>query len=591
MDPEGFTCNMDKPNGEYLTLLVKHIGLYSTRIVLLSVLLLSGIGLLLVNPQVVRFFIDTAQGGGLQSNLLQAALAFIGISILQRCLSLWSVYIAEGTGWLITNNLRSDLALHCLRLDMDFHKRKTPGELIDRIDGDLTSLSNFFSQFTVKLFGNALLVIGVLALLFRENFWLGVGLTVYVLITLNLLGLIQKRAAPIWVDARQAQAEQFGYLEERIGGAEDIRAAGAEEHTLNRLIHLMDDVNAKTRLAYMTGSVMKGATNLLSAAGLVFGLSLGIYLYAQGYATLGTAYLIVYYIDMLTAPIQNIREQAQDFQSAAASLGRVQELFTYRPKVDEPSSPAGLTAGAHAVCFDKVTFHYENEGDVIKEISFELGAGRTLGVLGRTGSGKTTLTRLLCRLYDPVDGAIRLDGVDIRQISLEELRGHVGMVTQDVQLFQGTVRDNLSFFQQNIDDLVIKQLLKDMQLWPWYEGLPHGMDSILSADGKELSAGQAQLLAFLRVFLKNPGVVVLDEASSRLDPATETLVERAIDRLFEGRTGIIIAHRLRSVQRADDLLILENGQVIEYGPRHSLTLDTKSRYSSLLKTGLEEALA
>jgi ABC-type multidrug transport system fused ATPase/permease subunit len=162
------------------------------------------------------------------------------------------------------------------------------------------------------------------------------------------------------------------------------------------------------------------------------------------------------------------------------------------------------------------------------------------------------------------------------------------MVTQDVQLFQASVRDNLSFFRKEIDDGEILRLLKDLQLWEWYEGLPRGLETPLAASGQGLSAGQAQLLAFLRVFLKDPGLVILDEASSRLDPATETLVEGAIDRLIAGRTGIIIAHHLRSVQRADDLLILENGRVVEYGPRLDLAADPASRFSHLLKTGLEQ---
>jgi ATP-binding cassette subfamily B protein len=181
-----------------------------------------------------------------------------------------------------------------------------------------------------------------------------------------------------------------------------------------------------------------------------------------------------------------------------------------------------------------------------------------------------------------------MGGRDIRQVGLEDLRSHVGMVTQDVQLFQASVRDNLTFFSQGTDDIQIQYLLRDLQLWEWYESLPKGLDSTLATSGQGLSAGQAQLLALLRVFLKNPGLVILDEASSRLDPATETLVERAIDRLFDARTGIIIAHRLRSVQRVDDLLILDNGQIVETGSRISLAADPASRFFHMLQPGLEE---
>jgi ATP-binding cassette subfamily B protein len=216
-----------------------------------------------------------------------------------------------------------------------------------------------------------------------------------------------------------------------------------------------------------------------------------------------------------------------------------------------------------------------------------------LGLLGRTGSGKTTLSRLLFRLYGPTSGAIRFGDVDIRDIALHDLREHIGMVTQDVQLFQATVRDNLTFFNRRIGNDQIERVLKELRLWDWVQSLPDGLNTPLASGGQGLSAGEAQLLAFTRVFLKNPGLVILDEASSRMDPVTENLLDQAVDRLFHAppRTGIIIAHRLQTVQRADDILILENGSVVEYGARERLAADPGSRFYSLLQTGLEEALA
>jgi ATP-binding cassette, subfamily B, bacterial len=582
---------MGTQNKKNLSFLVRYMKPHTARLSALTALLLGGIGLQLANPQVIRYFIDTAQSRAPQNSLLLAGLAFIGLSLVQRALTLWAVYTSEGLGWSATNALRKDLALHCLRLDMGFHKARTPGELIERIDGDVTALANFFSQFIVRLLGNAFLVVGILMLLFRENLGLGVGLTAYTILILYILGVIQRRAVPIWAAARQAQAEQFGYLEERIGGAEEIRAAGGEEYALYRLVLYMREVMLKSRLGFMAGSLMKNITGLLAAGGYAFGLGVGVFLYTQGRLSLGSAYLIVYYIDMLIFPLQNIREQVQDFQSASASLGRVQELFAIQPRVQAPAAPAKLPGGMLSVSFENVTFHYEGAVEVLKDVSFRLETGRILGVLGRTGSGKSTLTRLLFRLYDPSLGSIRLGGSDMRQVGLSELRARVGMVTQDVQLFQASLRDNVTFFQRGIDDVKIRRLLTDLQLGEWYRGLPHGLETSLAAGGQGLSAGQAQLLAFLRVFLKDPGLVILDEASSRLDPATETQIEAAMDRLFTGRTGIIIAHRLRSVLRVDDLLILENGRVVEYGRRIDLAANPESRFSHLLQTGLEEVFA
>ncbi len=590
---------------EYRALLARYLKPQAVRVAVMAVLLLAGIALKLINPQVIRYFLDTAQAGGSaggnQRSLYFAAFLFIAFAILQQGASIAVNYTSNNVGWSATNRLRADLALHCLRLDMPFHKQRTPGELIERIDGDVTALANFFSQFAIRLLGDGLLVLGILALLFRENAWVGLGMVAYTAVTLLVLSSIQKLAVSRWAADRQASAEMYGYLEERIGGAEEIRAAGAEAYAMRRLYSLMRVFLEKVRAAWVVNSLTYNLTNLIYVIGYAAGLALGVYLYTRGEASLGTAYLIVYYVGMLADPLQDLREQVQDYQQAAASIQRVQELFALRPQVADPDGePARLPSGALSVSFRGVVFRYQdgeserngqNGQHVLRDISFEIRPGRVLGILGRTGSGKSTLTRLLFRLYDPEQGAICLGGEDIRRVTLNDLRGRVGMVTQDVQLFQATVRENLAFFNKRINGRDIEDVLKALRLWEWVKSLPKGVDTLLAAGGQGLSAGEAQLLAFTRVFLKDPGLVILDEASSRLDPATETLMERAVDRLFAGRTGVVIAHRLKTVQRADDILILEEGQVVEYGPREALAADPGSRFAGLLRTGLEEVLA
>jgi ABC-type multidrug transport system fused ATPase/permease subunit len=237
-----------------------------------------------------------------------------------------------------------------------------------------------------------------------------------------------------------------------------------------------------------------------------------------------------------------------------------------------------------------------HQATVLPDITFTLDPGRVLGILGRTGSGKTTLTRLLFRLYDVDQGAILLNGVDVRHVTLADLRQYVGMVTQDVQLFAATVRDNLTLFrnygpaERHISDDHILAAIEMLGLGNWFRALPDGLDTLLTSGGQGLSAGEAQLLALTRVFLRDPKLIILDEASSRLDPATEQLLERAIDRLMHNRTGMIIAHRLSTVQRADDVLILENGRIAEWGQRAVLANDPRSRFYNLLQTGLAEVL-
>jgi ATP-binding cassette subfamily B protein len=582
------------------TLLVRYLRPQAPRVMLMAAFLLVGIAVKLANPQVLRYFLDTAQADGGGPSLLTAALLFIAFSILQQAMSLATHYTAKAVGWTATNALRADLALHLLRLDMSFHKSRTPGELIDRVDGDVTQLANFFSMFSVNILGDGLLVAGILGLLFAENAWVGLGMLVYTGLTLLALRTIQALSIPRWSAERQAGADLYGYIEERISGAEDIRAAGAEAYAMRRLYALMRTFTEKTRAALVVSSLTSNLTNLVYVIGYAAGLALGVYLYTHAQASLGTAYLITYYIGMLSDPLQSIRAQVQDLQQATANVQRVQELLDLRPQVSDPlHAPQTLPPGALSVQFETVSFTYddhliganpESNGSVLQQVSFFIQPGRVLGILGRTGSGKSTLTRLLFRLYDPSLGAIKLGGVDLRQVTLAQLRRRVGMVTQDVQLFQASVRENLTFFNPAIPPDRLESVLRALRLWEWAQSLPKGLDTPL-AGGQSLSAGEAQLLAFARVFLKDPGLVILDEASSRLDPSTEALMEQAVDRLFNGRTGVVIAHRLKTVQRADDILILENGAVVEYGPRQALANDPASRFYGLLQTGLEEALA
>ncbi len=581
------------------------------RVFMLAALLMSGIALQLLNPQVIRYFIDTTQQGGPQWALTAAAAAFLAITLLQRAVELAAVYVGENVGWTATNALRSDSARHLLRLDMSFHKQRTPGELIERVDGDVTALANFFSQFAIQLFGNGLLIVAVIALLFREDWRIGVGMLVYALLTLFVLGILQRRAVSRWAAERESSADLYGFLEERMNGTEDIRASGAEAHVLRRLYAIMDDLLRKTRVAQLITNISTVSTSSLYAVSYALGLAAGAYLYTTGAATIGTAYVIVFYIGMLAAPLDNVRNQFENLQQSTASVERVRELLSLRSRVAERAI-AALPDGPLSVAFEDVSFGYEDEAQPmtdddggarhfvgqnasplqLQHISFALQPGHVLGLLGRTGSGKTTLTRLLFRLYDPTSGMIKLDGYDLRDVALHDLRAHVGMVTQDVQIFGASVRDNLTFFNRRITRRAnLRMRSISLACASGSRGLPQGLDTLLAGGGQSMSAGEAQLLAFTRVFLKNPGLVILDEASSRLDPATEHLMEQAIGRLLKGRTGIIIAHRLRTVQRADSILVLDNGEIVEHGPREQLARDEHSRFYHLLQTGMEEVLA
>jgi len=550
------------------------------RAILLAALLFSSIGLQLVNPQIMRFFIDTAQSTGSLRTLSVAAPAFLGVAVATQVVGVAEGYVAGQLAWLATNALRVDLAAHLVRLDLSFHHTHTPGELIQRVDGDVAILANFLSRFVISVLGNALLLLGVLILLFHEDVRIGLALTTFVLVALAVLNRVRTIPGPYYHAAREANADLDGFLLERLSGTEDICANGTTPYVLRRLYEVLRRQLRTEVPAMLAGTGLGQTAILLFAVGNVIAFALGACLLRTGAITIGTIYLIFAYTQSLLGPVQQLTEQGRDLQGVGASLSRIGELSATQSAVQDGPG-AALPAGPLAVELDDASFAYTAGNTVLHHISFRLEPGRVLGVLGRTGSGKTTLTRLLFRFYDPTGGAIRLGGIDLRQPRLADLRTRIGLVTQDVQLFQATVRDNLTLFDQSVSDTRILDTLRDLGLWDWYQSQPEGLDTELADGGAALSAGEAQLVAFARVFLQDPGLIILDEATSRLDPATEQRIERALDSLLRGRTGIIVAHRLATVQRADEILILEDGHVREQGPRERLAVDPSSRFSEL----------
>ncbi len=404
---------------------------------------------------------------------------------------------------------------------------------------------------------------------------------------------LQVVAVPWWKEVRATSAVLYGALGEQFGGTEDIRANGGSRYMIRRFteilrIWLPQQVRGRMGFALLWGT---NIANYVFGSALVFWL--GSLLFGNGTLTLGSVYLIWYYVSMAREPMDEIRTQMEDFQKAGAGVSRVQELLDTKAVLTW-SGDRDLPAGPLAVRFESVEFSYDDEagdGPVLHDVSFSIEPGRVLGVLGRTGSGKTTLARLLTRLYDPQGGQVVVGGVALPTAERASLRHRIGMVTQDVQLFRATIRDNLTFFDPGFDDDRILEVIDTLGLMPWLATQPSGLDTPLESGGGGLSAGQAQLLALTRIFLRDPGLVIMDEASSRLDPATETMIERAVDRLLADRTALIIAHRLATVTRADDILIMEAGRVVERGPRVDLATDPESRLSRLLAAGIEEVLA
>jgi ATP-binding cassette, subfamily B, bacterial len=585
------------PLRPYLQLLAKYLRPQLGRAALLAGLILLGIALRVINPQIIRRFLDAAQRGAPIEQLWLAGAAFLGFALLVQTLSVISVYLSEVVGWNATNALRADLALHALRLDMTFHNDKTPGDMIERIDGDVMDLAVFFSQLVVRVAGNIVLLIAILIVLFFENWVIGVGYLVFCTIALVAMRTFSAAAEPFWKASRDAHSDLYGFLEERLGGTEDIRSSGAGAYVIKRLYAFGRVMATAEKNAGVRGVLVWMVFQCAHGMGYMLAFVAGYWLVTTQGISLGTAYLLVYYTDTLFEPLRHLTTELEHFQKSAASIVRLNELFSRQSKI-QPRAAAVVAPGVPLrLMFDGVTFGYADGDAVLRDVSFDLHPGKVMGVLGRTGSGKTTLARLIFRLYDVTAGRVCLaeDGqnaVDIRDMPLTILPERVGMVTQDVQIFRGTVRQNLTLFDAAIPDARVLEAIADLELGDWFARQTKGLDTELESGGKGMSAGEGQLLAFARVFLRNPGLVILDEASSRLDPLTERRIERAIDKLIgpgSGRTAVIIAHRLSTVQRADEILILERGGVVERGPRESLAADAHSRFSHLLRAQLAGA--
>ncbi len=424
---------------DYRNLLVKYLRPQGLRVLLLALFLLSSIGLQLANPQIMRSFLDTAQSGGALQSLLRLAVLFIAVALVQQVASVLAAYLSENVGWMATNTLRADLADHCLRLDMSFHNAHRPGEMIERVDGDVTALTDFFSQFVIQVLGNGVLLAGVLILLFGVDWRVGLALTVFAVITLVVLGRFRNFAVPHWRAERQARADLFGFLEERLAGTEDIRANGTEAYVMHQFYRLMRELMRRNLKAALMINIVLNTSFFLFALGTAATFAVGAWLFQQEVLSIGTVYVVFFYTNMMERPIRQITRQMENLQKAGAGLVRVQELFLTTTRIDDGGSADTLPPGSLAVEFRGVTFGYDDgpvrEGAkdlVLRDITFHLEPGTVLGLLGRTGSGKTTLSRLLFRLYDPNDGAICLgtgQRTDVRQLSLPDLRQRVGMVT------------------------------------------------------------------------------------------------------------------------------------------------------------------
>ncbi len=554
---------------------------WRSALVLLGVVL-AVMGLELAMPLLAGRFIDRTLAAAPVDDLRRIAVWFVVLAVAFGMGRVLQFYLSEAIAQRATNHLRGDLTRHCLRLDAGFHQTHRPGELFERIEGDVAALGKVLSTLLVTLLGNALLLLGILVTLFFLDWRLGALLTAFVAVIVAVLNVLRGRASPMWAEAMQAQADQTGLVGEHLDATEDLRGNAAIPFSMRGFTDQSRGVLASTVVASRQTGALERVTELLFMLSLASSLGLGAWLVSTGEAPIATIYLIYRYATLLSAPIYRINHQVSDLQRAAAAVDRVRQLFDQRSAVRDG---AGVLRqeGPAEVSFEDVTFGYEAVAPVLHRVSFTVPAGQRLGVVGRTGSGKSTVARLLLRLFDPQEGRVRLGGHDLRDHTTREVRDRVSLITQDVQLMHASLRDNLTLFDRSVSDALIHDVVEELGLGVVLDRLPHGLDTVLTGGDGGLSGGQAQLIALGRAFLRDPDVVVLDEATSRLDPATQSALEAATERLLRGRTALVIAHRLSTLDRMDQILVLDHGRVAEHGDRARLATDVESRFAGMLR--------
>ena len=572
----------------YRGFLTRYLAGCRAQVAALALLLLAHTAAGVYAPQLLRGIVDQLTARGASTALAHAAAWFLAVAAVRQLARGAAAVVGENVAWIATNRVRTDLLRHTLSLDPSFVGRHAPGATLERIDGDANQLAAFFAQFSLRLLAAALLLAGILVALLIEDWRLCLALFLFSAAVTAMLLKLRGFGVPYYDRLREAAADLHGFVEERLAAIEEIKALGGLVHALRRMTGLIGAQVHHARRAYSLGSLVWPLVNVVMGIGTGLMMAWGGALALRGDMTLGTLYLMFSYINLLFWPFEDLAHQMEELQKAGGNVVRVQRLLDERSSLADgareafPRRPVGIA-------LERVSFHYPATGDrredeepVLRDLSLTIAPGRTLGILGRTGSGKTTIMRLLARLYDPQAGCITVDGIDLREFRLRELRTRIAVVTQEVQFIGATIRDNLALFDAAVDDRRIEDALGRLHLLPWLAAQPDGLDTVLASAQLALSAGEAQRLALVRVLLRDPDIVILDEAAARLDPVSEQDVEEALAELLVGRTGVVIAHRPRSVEKVDDILILEDGRMVEHGPRQSLLADPGSRLHGLL---------
>ncbi|MFD5908734.1 ABC transporter ATP-binding protein [Streptomyces massasporeus] len=576
------------PPGATGALLRSLLAPLKARVTVTTLLLLLQQAVVQAGPLLVAYAIDRAVPAFRAQDhgpLIAVGVGYLACALAAGGLQFAFVAAAARVSQDVLLDLRGRIFRHAQALSVDFHERYTSGRLISRSTTDVESLRELLDEGLQELVTVILSFVYISAMLL----WLDLGLGgVAVASMLPLYALVrwyQRRAGRVYRERSTAIAAVIVKFVETMNGIRPVRAfrrEGANDADFGALNRRHERTNGDALLEmarYVTGSRLVANT---AVAAIVLW---GAYRVADGTLALGVLAAAVLYLRRLYDPIDRLGMFLNSYQSAAASLEKIAGLLAQTPSVPEPARPRQLPPLAseqpgRAVVFDGVRFGYRTGGEVLPAFDLTLPAGQTVAVVGSTGAGKSTLAKLLARFYDPSDGRVLLDGVDLRDLAVPELRRGVVMVTQEAFLFSGTVADNIAIGRPDATREEIEQAAKEIGAHDFISSLPDGYDTDVRKRGGRISAGQRQLVAFARALLADPAVLILDEATSSLDVPGERAVQRAMTTVLKGRTAVVIAHRLSTVEIADRVLVMEQGRIVEDG-RPAELIEGTGRFADL----------
>ena len=521
-------------------------------------------------PYLTRRVIDDVLNGQQEDALLPLVLIVIVVGVIRALFAVMRRMLAGHVSLAVEFDLRDRVFAHLQQLSFGYFDRMPVGQLMSRATSDLQTVRFFLGYGLIFLFMHAFTLVFVTVVLLFIN----VPLTLLALLMGPALVLVaaraSKRSHPVLVDVQQKVADVTQMAEESLAGIRVVKAFGQETAQDERFGLRAQAAFTRSMDAARLQSFYQSLMGFLPVLGVSVVIAVGGVMTINGVLTLGEFVQFYLYLAILTWPFRSIGMLIGSAQRAAASGQRVFEILDTEPQVPEPAHPVPLPAGGGHVRLEGVTFGYEPDRPVLRDLDLDIPAGRTVAIIGPTGSGKSTITQLIPRFYDPQQGRVEVDGADVRDVALDDIRRTVGMVTQDPFLFSDTVRANICFGRPEATDAEVERAARMAQADTFIRALPEGYDTVVGERGFTLSGGQRQRVAIARAILVDPRILVLDEATASVDASTEREISRALANVMEGRTTIIIAHRLSTISLADEIVLIDDGRVAARGEHEAL---------------------